>query len=207
MPFASYSTIGDVARAHRIHFVRSDFIVPIDGTLGDAYRSELQFTLDEVSFDATETIIRETLIYPLLREVWKPFRQSLTLWSNQPITYDDDLCGVPDYTVARRSPLGFVVFDAPYLIIVEAKRDDFIRGWGQCLAAMVAAQRINDLPEQTLYGIATNGRIWQFGRLRGTEFTQELRLFALSELDTLAGALRFAFTECQEQVQRMPAMT
>ncbi len=152
-------------------------------------------------------MVGEALIFPILREVWKPFRQSLALWSHQPLTYDEDLCGVPDYTVARRSPLGLVVFDAPYLLIVETKRDDFIRGWGQCLAAMLAAQKMNDLSDQTLYGIATNGRFWQFGRLRGTEFTQELRIFALSELDTLAGALRFALTECREQVLRMPAVT
>ncbi len=47
MPFASYASIGDVARVHRIHFIRSDFVVPVDGTLGDAFRSELEFTLNE----------------------------------------------------------------------------------------------------------------------------------------------------------------
>ena len=31
-------------------------------------------------------------------------------------------------------------------------------GWGQCLAAMLAAQKLNDLPEQTVYGIRQMAR-------------------------------------------------
>ena len=35
---------------------------------------------------------------------------------------------------AKRSPLG-PVRDRPYVLFVEAKKDDFDAGWGQCLAA------------------------------------------------------------------------
>ena len=204
MPFASYASIGDVAHAHQVRYRRAEFVTPVAGPLGDAFRTELDFTLSEVPYDGTEFAACETLIYPLLREVWKPYRGSLTLWSHQPITYDEDLCGVPDYLVARRSPLGPLILDVPYLLVVEAKKDDFTRGWGQCLAAMLAVQKLNTLPDQTLYGIATNGRAWEFGRLEGDEFTQDPRLFSLSDLDDLAGALHFVMTRCREQVTRQP---
>jgi hypothetical protein len=147
------------------------------------------------------------LIYPLLREVWKPFHEVLTLWSHQPIAYDDDLSGVPDYIVARRSPLGPLIMDLPYLLVVEAKKDDFIRGWGQCLAAMLAAQKLNDVPDQTFYGITTNGRVWELGQLRGDVFTQDLRPFSLQDLDGLAAALHFIMIQCREQFARQPAVT
>src|SRR5438132_7389187 len=144
MPFTSYASMADVARRHRIQCRRAEFITSVSFPLGEVFRSELEFTLREVAFESSESAACETLIYPLLREVWKPFHKVLTLWSHQPIAYDDDLCGVPDYIVARRSALGPLIFDLPYLLVVEAKKDDFTHGWGQCLAAMLAAQKLND---------------------------------------------------------------
>ena len=205
MPFPSYASMAEAARAYRIHCQRSEVVRPAPAVLGDGFRSELAFTLSEVAFESSEWIVCETLIYPLLREVWKPFHKTLTLWSHQPIAFDDDLCGVPDYIVARRSPLGPFIFDLPYLLVVEAKRDDFTRGWGQCLAAMIAAQKLSDAPEQPVYGISTNGRVWEFGRLQGDSFEQNARLFTLDDLDDLAAALRFVLIHCNDRVAPQPA--
>jgi hypothetical protein len=204
MPFTSYATVADVARTYQIHFRRAAFVTPIAGPLSEAFRSELAFTLGEVPFDVSEYAACETLIYPLLREVWKPYRDALTLWSHQPIAFDEDLCGVPDYLVARRSPLGPLVLDLPYLLVVEAKQDDFPRGWAQCLAALLAAQKLNKLPDQTLYGIATNGRVWEFAQLRADVFTQDVRPFSLQDVDTLAAALHFILAQCRDQATRQP---
>ena len=208
MPFASYGSIAEVARAYQIRCARSPFVAPAEGFVGEAFRDELEFTLNEVPYEQSESFACEALIYPLLREVWKPFRDVLTLWSHIPVGFDEDLCGVPDYVLARRSPLGPMIFDPPYiLLVVEAKEDDFIRGWGQCLAAMLAAQKLNPSTAPTLFGASTNGRAWEFGRLRGAEFTQDPRQFSISELDTLAGALRFVMNGCREQTARQPVAT
>jgi hypothetical protein len=192
--------VADVARAYQIHCQRAGFITPVPATLSEYFRSELAFTLQEVPFDGSEYAASETLIYPLLREVWKPFHASLTLWSHEPIRYDDDLNGTPDYMVARRSPLGAFILDVPYLMVVEAKQDNFPIGWAQCLAAMLAAQKINQLQEQMIYGISTNGRGWEFGKLRGDEFVQDPRPFSLQDLDHLAAAINFVLKQCHDQV-------
>ena len=205
MPFASYSSMADVARRYRIRCRRAEFITPVEFSLSEVFRSELNFTLSAVAFESSESAASETLIYPLLRAVWKPFHEVLTLWSHEAIAYDDDLSGVPDYIVARRSPLGPLIFDLPIVLVVEAKKDDFTRGWGQCLAAMLAAQKLTDLPDQTFYGIATNGRVWEFGELRGDVFTQNQGLFSLRDLDGLSAALHFVMIRCREQVLRQPA--
>ncbi|WP_449420370.1 hypothetical protein [Phormidium nigroviride] len=76
-------------------------------------------------------------------------------------SYDEDLWGVPDYIVAKRSPLGTIIFDKPYFLTVEAKQDRFEERWGQCLAQMVAAQRLNDELTKTIFGIVSNRKIWQ----------------------------------------------
>ena len=202
MPFTAYQSVADVARSFRIHFRREHFVIPLAAPLSDYFRAELDFTLREVPFDGSEAAACETLIYPFLREVWRSYLETLTLWSHQAITYDADLSGVPDYLVARRSPLGPFILDQPYLLIVEAKRDDFTRGWGQCLAAMLAAHKLNDAPEQTIYGITTNGQVWQFGQLHAQVFTQDLRSFTVEDVDSLGGALHFVFTQCREHVAR-----
>src|SRR5438045_3856959 len=121
MPFNSFATDVDVVRRHNLQYRRADFVVQLPFQVGDPFRAELAITLTEVPFSSSEPSACETLIYPWLREVWKAYREHLTLWSHEPIHFDEDLCGTPDYFVARRSPLGPFVPDLPYLLVVEAK--------------------------------------------------------------------------------------
>lgn len=204
MPFTSYVSLEQAARAYRIQCRRAEFIEPLPTILSDHFRSELEFTLSEVPFERSEYGACENLIYPLLRAVWKPFHEVLTLWGHEPLAYDEDLSGVPDYQVSRRSPLGPFIRELPCLLVIEAKKDDFARAWGQCLAAMLAAQKLNNLPEQIVFGIATSGRFWEFGQLRRDLFTQEVRGFSLRDLDDLAGAIHFTLAQCRAQVVGEP---
>ena len=74
-------------------------------------------------------------------------------------------------------------------MIVEAKKNDFEQGWGQCLAELVAAQKLNADPERIVYGIVTDGELWKFGRLAGSVFTLEPMGYTLTDLPELFGAL------------------
>jgi hypothetical protein len=65
-----------------------------------------------------------------------------------------------------------VVLDQPYFLLVEAKQDDFEAAWAQCLAEMIAAQRLNSDPTMTVFGVTSNGSVWQFGQLQATTFIQ-----------------------------------
>ena len=84
--------------------------------------------------------------------------------------------------------------------MVEAKKDDFTRGWEQCLVARLTAQKLNDLPEQAVYGITTNGQVWQFGSLHAAMFTQDTHSFTLEDVDSLGATLHFIFAQCHDQV-------
>ena len=64
---------------------------------------------------------------------------------------------------------------------------------GQCLAELVAAQKINDDPAFPVYGIVTDGTLWQFGKLIGDTFTQNRTDFVLADLPTLFGAVDSVF--------------
>ncbi len=107
--------------------------------------------------------------------------------------YDDDLMGTPDYIIATRSPLGKTVLTMPILIVVEAKRNDFEQGWGQCLAELVAAQKLNENEALPVYGIVTDGKRWEFGKFIHDQFMQNSRGYSVDQLAQLFGVLQQIF--------------
>jgi hypothetical protein len=76
---------------------------------------------------------------------------------------------------------------------VEAKKDNFEEGWGQCLAELIAAQKLNNQPEQLLYGIVSNGKIWEFGQLREQDFIKNIQEYSISILVILFAGLNYVF--------------
>ena len=102
---------------------------------------------------------------------------------------DARLSGIPDYIIARRSELGKNVLGLPLVLIAEAKQNNFTKGWGQCLAELVAAQKLNSLPEQPVYGIVTDAELWQFGRLTKNRFTRNLRRAVIDNVAEVFGAV------------------
>ena len=83
-------------------------------------------------------------------------------------------------------------------MFVEAKKNDFEQGWGQCLAEMVAAQKINDDPDFPIYGIVTDGKMWEFGRLVRNTFIQNMTNYTVDNLPILFGAMNSVFKAVQE---------
>jgi hypothetical protein len=204
MSFTDYATIGDVALAYQITLRDEKFVALRERPISDILREELAFAENYVAYKISEAAACENLIYPILREVWKSYLQDLMLWSHEQIRYDADLSGTPDYFVSRRSHLGRWIMEPPYIVVIEAKRDDPEWGWSQCLAALLTAQKLNNLPELTLYGITTNGRFWDFGKLEGATFTREPLPFSLRNLEEVCAALHFVFEQCQSQGLRLP---
>ena len=116
----------------------------------------------------------------------------------EPIIYDETLNGTPSYLVATKSELGMTVIGTPLIMLVEAKKNDFEQGWGQCLAELVAAQKINDDIDIPVYGIVTDGAWWQFGKLVGNSFTQNRTNFSIDNLPDLFGAINTVFIEASK---------
>ncbi|RKZ85735.1 MAG: hypothetical protein DRR16_11395 [Candidatus Parabeggiatoa sp. nov. 3] len=91
------------------------------------------------------------------------------------------------------------MISVPMLAIVEAKKQDFDKGWGQCLAAMVACQKINNDESQTIYGMVSTGTVWEFGKLQHSKFTQNTVSYSLSNPQLLAGILDYIFGQCESE--------
>jgi len=201
MAFSSYKSIGAVVKEFQTKYTEADFIVETEFDIPDYFREDLQTVMREGVVDNSEFAICENLIYPVLKEVWKCYRSKFLLWSHESLTYDENLSGFPEYILAKRSPLGKVVFDKPYLLLVEAKQDKFEEGWGQCLAEMIAAQRLNEDPQMTVYGIVSNGDRWQFGKLEADIFIKNVKFYTIQDLEQLFAAVNYIFQQCELQLE------
>ncbi|MGF1524263.1 MAG: hypothetical protein ACFBSF_18235 [Leptolyngbyaceae cyanobacterium] len=200
MILSNYKSLGETVQEFQITYTEADFVSEVRFTIADYFRKDLTLMMREAVVDNSEAAICENLVYPILKEVWKSYRQKFLIWSQKFLNYSSDLSGFPEYILARRSPLGKVVFDKPYFVLVEAKLDDFDSGWGQCLAEMIAAERLNDGLDIIVFGIVSNGNVWQFGKLEKATFTQNLTFYTIQELDRLFAVVNYIFRQCEIQL-------
>jgi hypothetical protein len=189
MAFTDFKSADQVQKAYQIRYEDKNFITFTAKTLPDYFVREFEFNRENFDVFGSEASRCEAVIYPILREACKSFIQEYSLWSHKSIAADDILTGTPDYVVAKRSQLGKNVLDFPLVLIAEAKQNDFVRGWGQCLAEMVAAQRLNGNTSLPVYGIVTDGEIWQFGKLVDSVFTKNLSRVTIDRLEEVYGAV------------------
>jgi hypothetical protein len=182
------------------HRINVPFPVTEKTVASDYFKAELQLTFEKVPYNVSEIAVCETLIYPTLREVWKSYSDIFNIWSRALVQLDLHIKGYPDYLIARRSPLSNVIFDLPYVAVVEAKKEDFAGAWGQCLYEMHTIQQLNGDATFPVYGIASSGIIWQFGKLEGTVFTEYETLFFIRDTDILFSALTTLFEICTHNV-------
>ena len=203
MGFSNDKDIGEVLQEFQVTYTADNFMGATDFNIPDYFREDLEFMIREAVVDNSEFAVCENLIYPVLKQVWKLYYSKFVLWSHKSLTYDQNLSGFPEYILAKRSPLGKFVFGKPYFLLVEAKQDKFDEGWAQCLAEMVAAQRLNDELKITIFGIVSNGATWQFGKLEGQVFTQNVTPYTIYELDKLFAAVNYIFQQCEIQLNEL----
>jgi len=200
MAFGNYTELGEVLKELQVSEHGEEFIELAPVAIEDHFRSRIQFRLNNCPVRSSEASVCETLIYPVLEEILLPYAQEMVIWSHLSVSEQGRLLGVPDYILAKRSPLSPLVRETPYAACVEAKRNDFEVGWAQCLAAMHALQRLNAPPERTLYGIVSDGFVWRFGRLRGQSFVRHPGDFSLYRLDELFAGLNYVFRACKQEI-------
>ncbi len=193
MAFSDYKNIAQVQQEYQIIYREAHFLVTHPQEPSLQFREEFVFNFENIDVYTSEGSRSEIIICPILREVYKRYYQGYSLWIQKSIGYDDRLVGTPDYIIAKRSALGKTVLEFPMIIAVEAKQNDFTKGWGQCAAELVAAQRLNGDMSRPVYGIVSDGKLWEFGCLREQIFVKETAGFTVDHLAELFGVLEMLF--------------
>ena len=193
MAFSDYKNISQTQKRFNIRYKEEDFILVHDVEPPAGFVEEFEFNKEHIDIYTSEASRSETVIFPLLRESYKKYCHKYSLWIQKSVTYDNDLTGTPDYIISAKSELGKTVLGKPLVIVAEAKKNDFEQGWGQCLAELVAAQKINKEPDFPMHGIVTDGKLWEFGKLTKNVFVKNSEAYTIHHLKTLFGVLSFIF--------------
>jgi len=201
MPFGEFKNINMVLEKYPLRIKREKFLPDTIRELPDWFIENLNFALGKKQITESEFFHCEAFIYPFLQEAWKRHKK-LHLWSHQSIYYSDELSGEPDYLVSY-IPDEVIrnIINRPLLTVVEAKKENFTEGWGQCLAELIACQYMNDDENITIYGIVTSGELWQFGKLKGNVFTEHTLPASIDNPEKIMGILDYIFGECEKQIE------
>ena len=139
----------------------------------------------------------ELIISPILLEVRKILERKISLFSGVDFTVDSalGLNGVCDFVLSLSAEQ--LEVEAPAVMIVEAKKSDLNPGIGQCIAEMIAAQKFNEINNQsipTIYGSVTNGTVWRFLQLTEQTVTIDFTDYPLPPVDVILGILVWMVT-------------
>ena len=191
MAFSDFKSMAQVQEKYRIKYAEENFIEYADLLPTPVFLAEFEFNRQNIDVFSSEASRCENVIYPVLREVFKSFTDRYALWSHKALIYDEQLNGTPDYLISTKSELGKTVLGLPIVVAVEAKQNNFTEGWGQCLAEMVAAQKLSGDSYAPVYGIVTDGEAWQFGKLVDRIFTKQRTRLTIDDLAQLFGAIAY----------------
>ncbi len=140
----------------------------------------------------TEKARSELIIINVLLELKKTFRNELSLFSGTEFNVDKqrNLNGYCDYIISRSSEQLFL--NSPIITIVEAKNENIISGFGQCIAEMIASKIFNEQEGESTsvsYGVVTTGSIWKFLKLENDTVYIDLKEYHINNIVKIMGIL------------------
>ncbi len=169
---------------------------PVSDLLRQVLAANIKFALDQ----GTEKARSEFIIAPVMSELRRQAEERISIFSGIEFNVDKKrgLAGWCDFLVSRSSYQADL--EAPVVVAVEAKQQDFEGGTTQCMAEMVAARIFNEREGNNfpnIYGCVTSGDIWRFVALRGDVTLVETNSYNISEdLERILGILwAMAFDE------------
>jgi hypothetical protein len=197
MAFTDFKSIQQVQQTFNIKYTEENYIEYDELEPSSVFLEEFTFSRQHIDVFSSEAARCENIIYPVIREVYKKYAAKFSLWSHKTLSYDEVLTGTPDYLITSRSELGKTILGLPIIVVVEAKQNNFTEGWGQCLAELLATQKLNQNETLPVQGIVTDGEVWHFGKLIGQIFIKNETVLAISDLKKVFGAISYLMKNSQ----------
>jgi len=146
-------------------------------------------------FDLESFEVSKTLLIDAICEEGLEGLDRLKVWKGAYLE-GESTCGNADYLIAERR----AYLEAPFVCVLEAKKDNFEQGTAQCLVEMQACQHTNREIGRLIdaYGIVTNGDGWKFYRLDAEGQAHETLLYGIAEMPQLLGILQTFFRKCAQ---------
>lgn len=184
-------TIDQVAGRFAVKVREGSLFSEVVGIAPSAWLRETLAKYQPMAF-ISEKSRSEFVIAPILTACRDLMGNDVYLYSG--ITFDVDaamgLVGECDFLFSYTAPTP--VLEAPFLVVVEAKKDDLFLGLGQCAAQMFAARILNERRQRKLpciYGCVSTGREWQFLKLEQNDLLIDKEVLFINNLELILGML------------------
>ena len=201
MAFTDYKNLTILKAKHPQIVVNSEDFIPelpeleVELSLKKDIKNNLE------AYRSNEFYACESLVSPVLRYVWQNmYFKDINMWSHQGIKYDEDLCGVPDFMFTHLDQKQYQILSYPIITTVEAKAENFVEGWAQCIAQMLACQKLNTKPNVIILGIVTTGKFWEFAKLEGDIVAIHNFSYTINDLPKLITVLAYLLGEGKKQL-------
>jgi hypothetical protein len=140
----------------------------------------------------TEKAKSEMIIAPVLIEVRRLLNNKVSLFSGVDFNVDIDqgLNGFCDFIISLSPQQLYVT--CPIITLVEAKNDNLKQGLAQCIAEMIAADKLNQSDNNKLeavYGCVTNGNQWLFLQLINSQVIVDLDEYYINQPERIISVL------------------
>lgn len=163
------------------------------------FLADIAFVLEEAPYHASESAMCENLIYPSLKEAWKKYIDSLAIWTQASVGIGEHTFQ-PKYLISKRSEYGKIVLDTPFLGVVVPAFDGFGKAWTICVQQLYDLQQLNGNPALSVYGIVTNGELWEFAKLEQNVLTYYTQRHDIGETERLYQGLVNVLGLCKKQI-------
>jgi hypothetical protein len=201
MAFSDYKTLEAVQAKYPQIVVINEDILPKKLPLirvKPSLKEEIDLNIQ--TYRSNEFYAAESLVSPVLRAAWRKYMNEINFWTHQSITYDEDLSGVPDFMFTNLDHKQYKIMSYPLLTSVEAKAENFVEGWSQCIVQMLACQKINNKPNMIIFGIVTTGKFWEFAKLVGDTVVIHTDSYSIENLPKLMTILDYLLSEAKKQL-------
>jgi hypothetical protein len=144
----------------------------------------------------------EFIVAPVLMACREVIGHHLRVFSGARLDVDpvQGLKGECDFILGRSD--SSLIFQAPLMAILEAKKNDIEEGLGQCAAQMLGARIYNEREGKAvafIYGCVTTGESWQFLKLDANDCLIHPERYPIQEL----GKILWFLVQCIRDVERV----
>ena len=197
MKFTDYQDLHQVQADYQIKYQEIEFVSECWTDVSIIFDVDFDFHKNCCNIDQSDIARRELMILPVLKELYQNcsgIKGKPGFWVQSKLELDEKLSGTVDYIFTAQSELSKTLLSLPILILItQAKCNNFEQGWGHCLAALVTADHLNH-HSRPVYGIVTDGKLWEFGRLYNQVFTKNSASYTITDLDKLFCMLNGLFS-------------
>jgi len=140
----------------------------------------------------TESSRQALIVDHVLMELNQHVNISFFLENTFNVDSSKGLTGNPDGIISKSANQLYIT--SPVVVLVEAKKSDLGSGLAQCIAEMEAARIFNEQkgnPISPVYGVVTDGVLWQFLSLQDNIATIDSFFYNFDDGSKIVGILKF----------------